>query len=635
MSSIHQILKKYWGYDSFRPLQEDIIVSTLNKNDTLALLPTGGGKSICFQVPALAMDGLCIVVSPLIALMKDQVENLQKKGIKAIAITSAMSFREIDIALDNAIYGNFKFLYLSPERLENKLFLERLSKMKVSLLAVDEAHCISQWGYDFRPSYLKIAEIREKIPDVPVLALTATATPEVVKDIQEKLKFKKENVLKKSFERKNLAYIILYEEDKLNRLISICNKIPGTAVVYTRNRKRTQEIALFLRKNKINADFYHAGLSALERNKKQEDWINNKTRIMVATNAFGMGIDKPDVRFVVHIDLPDNLEAYFQEAGRAGRDEKKAYAILLYSQNDRLELQKNFENSFPSIEQIRNTYQAICNYFQLAIGAGEGVSFNFDLQELCTRFNLNPLTVYNSIKFLEREGYIATNESVYHSSKIHIKVNKEDLYKFEVANPTYEILIKTLLRSYGGLFDYYIPINENEIAKRIKTDKNNVIKQLKELTKLDIIDYVASTDLPQIIFLQERKDATKIVISAENYILLKQRAKKRLDWVFHYAESRHLCRSRILLSYFGENDSKDCGKCDVCIAKKKSGLSPQKFEEIYTMIIQLISKNDVTTSELKEYLSNYSESEYLKVLQYLIEHAQIKLNNEGKYQLNK
>jgi ATP-dependent DNA helicase RecQ len=635
MSSIHQILKKYWGYDNFRPLQEDIIVSTLNKNDTLALLPTGGGKSICFQVPALAMEGLCIVVSPLIALMKDQVENLQKKGIKAIAITSAMSFREIDIALDNAIYGNFKFLYLSPERLENKLFLERLSKMKISLLAIDEAHCISQWGYDFRPSYLKIAEIREKIPDVPVLALTATATPEVVKDIQQKLKFKKENVLQKSFERKNLAYIVLYEEDKLNRLITICNKIPGTAVVYTRNRKRSQEIAIFLRKNKINADFYHAGLSALERNKKQEDWINNKTRIMVATNAFGMGIDKPDVRFVVHMNLPDNLEAYFQEAGRGGRDEKKAYAILLYSQNDRLELQKNFENSFPSIEQIRNIYQAICNYFQLAIGAGDGVRFNFDIQELCTRFNLNPLTVYNSIKFLEREGYIATNESVYHSSKIHIKVNKEDLYKFEVTNPYYETLIKTLLRSYGGLFDYYTPINENEIAKRLKTDKNNIIKQLNELTKLDIIDYVASTDLPQIIFLQERKDASKLFISAENYMQLKERAKKRLEWVLHYTESRHLCRSRILLSYFGENDSKDCGQCDVCIEKKKSGLSPQKFEEIYQKIIQLISKNDVTTSELKEYLSNYSESEYLKVLQYLIEHAQIKLNNEGKYQLNK
>lgn len=634
MSSIHQILKKYWGYDNFRPLQEDIIVSTLNKNDTLALLPTGGGKSICFQVPALAMDGLCLVISPLIALMKDQVENLQKKGIRAIAITSAMSFKEIDIALDNAIHGNFKFLYISPERLHNELFLARLSKMKVSLLAIDEAHCISQWGYDFRPSYLRIAEIREKLPDVPVLALTATATPEVVKDIQQKLHFKKENVLQKSFERKNLAYIVLYEEDKLNRLINICNKIPGTAVIYARNRKKTQEIALFLRKNNISADFYHAGLSAIERNKKQEYWINNKTRIMVATNAFGMGIDKPDVRFVVHMDLPDNLEAYFQEAGRGGRDEKKAYGILLYSQNDRLELERNFELSFPSIEQIRTTYQAICNYFQLAIGAGEGISFDFDIHELCTRYNLKPLTVFNSLKFLEREGYLATTESVYHSSKIHIKVNKEDLYKFEVANRIYEPIIKLLLRSYGGLFDYYVSVNEQEIAQRLKSDKNNVVKLLNELKKLDIIDYVASTDLPQILFLQERKDASKLSISAENYAQLKERAKKRIEWVVHYTESRHLCRSRILLSYFGESNANDCGQCDVCIEKKKSGLTLQKFEEIYQNIKSLLASINVTPSELKAHLSNYSESDYLKVLQYMVEQSQIKLNNEGKYQLN-
>lgn len=633
MSSIHQILKKYWGYDNFRPLQEDIIVSTLNKKDTLALLPTGGGKSICFQVPALAMEGLCLVVSPLIALMKDQVENLQKKGIRAIAITSAMSFREIDIALDNAIHGNFKFLYISPERLHNELFLARLSKMNVSLLAIDEAHCISQWGYDFRPSYLRIAEIREKLPNVPVLALTATATPEVVKDIQEKLHFKKENVLQKSFERKNLAYMVLYEEDKLNRLISICNKIPGTAVVYARNRKKTQEIALFLRKNNISADFYHAGLSALERNKKQEEWINNKTRIMVATNAFGMGIDKPDVRFVVHMDLPDNLEAYFQEAGRGGRDEKKAYGILLYSQNDRLELERNFENSFPTIEQIRNTYQAICNYFQLAIGAGEGVSFDFDIHEVCTRYNLNPLTVFNSLKFLEREGYLATSESVYHSSKIHIKVNKEDLYKFEVANRIYEPIIKLLLRSYGGLFDYFVPINEQEIAKRLKTEKSIVEKQLEELKKLDLIDYEASTDLPQITFLQERKDASKLNISPENYSLLKERAKKRIEWVLHYTESRHICRSRILLSYFGEKNAQDCGQCDVCIEKKKSGLSQKQFDEIYNEIIQLLSTINVTPSELKDKLSKFKESEYIKVLQFMIEQNKIKLNSKGKYQL--
>lgn len=633
MSSIHEILKKNWGYDNFRPLQEDIIVSTLNKKDTLALLPTGGGKSICFQVPALAMEGICLVVSPLIALMKDQVENLQKRGIKAIAITSAMSYKEIDVALNNAIYGNFKFLYISPERLQNELFLARLSKMKVSLLAIDEAHCISQWGYDFRPSYLRIAEIREKLPNVPLLALTATATPEVVKDIQQKLLFKQENVLQKSFERKNLSYVVIYEEDKLNRLLTICRKVKGSGVVYARNRKKTQEIAIFLRKNNISADFYHAGLSAIERNKKQEEWINNHTRIMVATNAFGMGIDKPDVRFVVHMDLPDNLEAYFQEAGRGGRDEKKAYGILLYSQNDRLELEQNFENSFPTIEQIRNTYQAICNFFQLAVGVGQGLSFDFDIHELCSLYNLIPLTVFNSLKFLEREGYLALSESVYHSSKIHIKVNKEDLYKFEVANKTYEPIIKLLLRSYGGLFDYYVPINEQEIAKRLKIDKKSVIHQLKTLKKLDFIDYIESTDLPKIIFLQERKDASKLNISSENYTFLKERAKKRVEWVLHYAESRHLCRSRILLSYFGENDVKDCGQCDVCINKKKIDLSHEQFDKIYNELIQLLKTINVTPSELKEKLSSYSEKDYLKVLQFMIEQSKIKLNNDGKYQL--
>jgi ATP-dependent DNA helicase RecQ len=631
--SIHEILHNYWGYNNFRPLQEDIILSVLNGNDTLALLPTGGGKSICFQVPALAKEGICLVISPLIALMKDQVENLQKKGIKAIAITSAMSFKEIDIALENAINGNFKFLYISPERLHNELFLARLQRMKVSMLAIDEAHCISQWGYDFRPSYLRIAEIREQLKNIPVLALTATATPEVVKDIQEKLCFKQENVLQKSFERKNLAYVVLYEEDKNKRLVNICNKISGTGVIYARNRKKTQEIALLLRKNNVTADFYHAGLPALERAQKQEAWINNKIRIMVATNAFGMGIDKPDVRFVVHMDLPDNTEAYFQEAGRGGRDEKKAYAILLFSSNDKIELLRNFENSFPPLDEIKKTYQAIANFFQLAIGAGSGLSFDFDIHELCTRYNLSPLTVHNSIRFLEREGLIATNESVYHSSKVHIKLNKEDLYKFEVANKLYEPLIKLLLRSYGGMFDYYVPINEKELAKRLNTNVQSVKEQLLQLDKLNVIDYSPATDLPQLLFMKERQDAQKIKISAENYTELKERSKKRIEWILHYAQSRHLCRSRILLSYFGETNTSNCGQCDVCIEKNKSGLDTKQFEEIYFDIKKQLVEIPYTPTEIKEKLSKHKEKDIIKVIQYMIEQSEIYLNNEGKYEL--
>lgn len=422
--NIHNILAKYWGYHSFRPLQEEIITSVLQGNDTLALLPTGGGKSVCFQVPALVQEGVCIVISPLIALMKDQVDNLQKKGISAIAITSAMHKREIDIAFDNCVYGNIKFLYLSPERLITPIAQARIQKMKVSLIAVDEAHCISQWGYDFRPSYLEIAKLRELQPKVPVLALTATATPEVVKDIQEKLRFKKANVLQKSFERKNLAYVVIGEEDKLSRLLKVVNNVGGTGVVYVRNRKKTQEVAAFLQKNKIPADFYHAGLTPGERSQKQDSWIKNKTRVIVATNAFGMGIDKPDVRFVVHLDLPDSLEAYFQEAGRAGRDEGKAYAVMLYNEADINDLKSNVEMSFPSVEEIRQTYQALANYYQLAVGSGEGAAFDFDISELCRNYKLEPVTVFNSIRFLEKEGYISATEAVYQPSRINFTLNK-------------------------------------------------------------------------------------------------------------------------------------------------------------------------------------------------------------------
>ncbi|TAL60569.1 MAG: ATP-dependent DNA helicase RecQ, partial [Bacteroidetes bacterium] len=468
--TIQQILLKHWGYSHFRALQEDIINSVLAGNDTLALMPTGGGKSLCFQIPALAKEGICIVISPLIALMKDQVENLRAKGVKAMAITSGMSKKEIDIAFDNCVYGDYKFLYLSPERLDSGLARTRIQKMNVNLIAVDEAHCISQWGYDFRPSYLKIADIKEMLPAVPILALTATATPDVAADIQKKLLFpargKPSNFFQKSFERKNLAYVVIKEEDKMSRLLKIVTRISGTGIVYVRNRKKSQEITDFLRANNISADYYHAGIEGSARDAKQDAWIHNKTRVIVCTNAFGMGIDKPDVRFVVHLDMPDCLEAYFQEAGRAGRDEKKSYAVLLFNGADKIDAERNMLMSFPPMEEIRKTYQSLSNYFQIPIGAGQGSVFDLDINDLCSKYNLHHLTAYNSIKFLEKEGMVSLTEAFHMPSRIHFVFNKEELYKFQVEHNFYDDFIKLLLRSYSGLFDTYVKISEQDIAKR-------------------------------------------------------------------------------------------------------------------------------------------------------------------------
>lgn len=625
---IRQILTKYWGHTHFRPLQEEIINSVLEGNDTLALLPTGGGKSICFQVPALAKEGLCLVVSPLIALMKDQVENLKKRGIKALAVTSAMHKSEIDIILDNCIYGNFKFLYVSPERLSNNLFIERVKKMKINLIAIDEAHCISQWGYDFRPSYLQIAEIRTLFPSVPLIALTATATTSVVKDIQEKLLFKKENAFQKSFERKNLSYSVLYEEDKLRKLMDITSKVAGSGIVYVRNRKKTKEIASYLSQRGVSADNYHAGLDSRVRDQKQENWIKNKCRIIVSTNAFGMGIDKPDVRFVVHMDLPDSLEAYFQEAGRGGRDEKKAFAVLLYSENDRMELERNVISGFPSIEEIRQTYQALANYFQLAIGSGEGVSFDLDISEICKVYELNTITFFNSLRFLEREGYLATTDALYHPSRIHLKVNKEELYKFQIANRTYDNFIKLILRSYAGTFDDYVKINENDLADRTGLSKENIIKALESLDKFGILTYVKQSSLPKIIFLKERVDVKNLSISKGNHSDRKKIAVEKMEWVIHYASSTHKCRSQILLSYFGESDSYRCGICDICLERNKLELSNLEFEQVSNRIKSLLKHAPQTLSELIRHLDS-REDKSLKVVQWLIENEKINYNDDG------
>lgn len=627
---IHDILKKYWSYDTFRPLQEEIIRTVLKGNDTLALLPTGGGKSICFQVPALSKEGLCIVVSPLIALMKDQVENLQRRQIKAMAVTSAMSRSEIDVALDNCIYGKYKFLYVSPERLTTDIFRTRVKKMNVSLIAVDEAHCISQWGYDFRPSYLKISELRGLLPEVPLLALTATATPEVVKDIQLKLLFKKENVQKKSFARENLAYVVLKEEDKLKRLLKICSNIKGTGIVYVRNRRKTKEVADFLNTNKINADHYHAGLNPQLRDARQLKWLEGRTRVIVCTNAFGMGIDKPDVRFVAHLDLPDCIEAYFQEAGRAGRDEKKAFAVLLYNEADRLELEGNLKKNFPPIEEIKRTYQALVNFFQLAAGTGEGSNFNFDLGSFCETYKLNASVVFNSLKLLEKENYVSLTEAVSQPSRIHFTVHRDELYKFQVANPKYDEFIKLILRSYSGVFDEFVKISESELSRRSNIHYEDVLKLLEYFQKVNLLTYHPQTDYPQIIFTQNAQPAKDLYLSKENYSGRKAKAMERADAIVHYVSETHLCRSRTLLAYFGETDSDDCGVCDICLERKRTEFTHEEFEQVMGEIVNMLTMHPLTLKELVEHIPDHREEKILKVVRWLMDNNEVLYDDANK-----
>lgn len=629
MQNIHEILEEYWGHKNFRPLQENIINSVLEKIDTLALLPTGGGKSVCFQIPALAQEGICIVISPLIALMKDQVENLVSRGIKAIALTSGMHKREIDIALDNCVHGNIKFLYLSPERLESEIVKVRLQKMNVNLIAIDEAHCISQWGYDFRPSYLKIELLRELLPGIPVLALTATATTEVVSDIQQKLCFKQENLFQKSFERSNLSYVVLREEDKLARLVKVAKKLKGSGIVYVRNRRKTVDIANYLKSHSISADFYHAGLTAKMRDQKQADWMQNKTRIIVCTNAFGMGIDKHDVSFVVHIDLPDSIEAYFQEAGRAGRNERKAYAVLLYNESDKIELERNTDASYPSIEEIKKTYQALANYYQLAIGSGFGTTFNFDITAFCDNYKLRAITVFNCLKFIEREGYISTTESFHQSSKVKFELNREDIYKFQLASPTFDPFIKLLLRSHTGLFDNFVKINETDLANKIKNSRKDAIKKLNYLQQHKVLTYIPQTELAQLTFERERVDANKLSISNENYALLKKRSIKRMKSVIKYADSDHMCRSKLLLAYFGETDTTRCNQCDVCLAENRTTLHSDDFEKISVQIKTLLAVKPLQLSSLVDALTAGNEDKRIQTIQWLVDNGQLKYNDEN------
>jgi len=622
---IHQVLKQFWGYDHFRPLQEEIIQSVLAGKDTLALMPTGGGKSICFQVPALSQPGICIVVSPLIALMKDQVENLRQRGVKAVAIISGMGKREIDILLDNCIYGDIKFLYISPERLLSELVKERIRHMRVNLIAIDEAHCISQWGYDFRPPYLHLTELRDLHPEVPVLALTATATNQVAQDIQDKLRFRTGNVFRKSFERKNLSYVVFDEENKFRKLSSIARNIQGSGIVYVRNRRETQEVARQLNRERISADFYHAGLDVVTRSKKQEAWKTGQIRVMVATNAFGMGIDKADVRFVVHLDLPESLEAYYQEAGRAGRDEQKAFAVLLFNNSDTLLLEKRLAQSYPTIEEIKLIYHHLGNYYQLAYGAGEGLVLPFDVGEFCQRFKLEALKTLNALKFLEKDEYLAVSESVYLPSRVQITMGHEDLYRFQIEHQEYDFFLKTLLRSYGGIYDHYIPIKESDLAKRLNTGKEKVVSILQKLQDLEIISYRPQTDKPQLQFLKARVDTQHLII---NRVFREERQRihtHQVSSVIAYAQTS-VCRNIQLLRYFNEADARECGVCDVCLEQKRKLRKGSEINALTYRIVELLNAGPCTLESLISSLSG-DENEKLQAIQLLLDAG--KIRNDG------
>ena len=579
------LLKQYWGHEVFRPLQEDIINAVLQGRDTLALMPTGGGKSICFQVPALQMAGICIVVSPLIALMKDQVESLRKKGIDAVAVFSGMSRREVDIALDNCVYGRIKFLYLSPERLYSDLVKERIRYMKVSLIAVDEAHCISQWGYDFRPAYLELNRLREVHSEVPFLALTATATPRVVQDIQDKLNFVGNTVFQKSFRRDNLSYMVLAEQDKMGRMLRVIHKVGGTGVIYVRNRRETQEVAQYLVNHGVSADFYHAGLDPQIRAQKQDSWMEGRTRVIVATNAFGMGIDKADVRFVLHLDIPDSLEAYYQEAGRAGRDGKKAFPVLLYQAADREKLWDNFMSDFPPIRFIQEVYHHLGNYFQIAYGAGKGVFFDFDVVDFCKRYKINVLSTLSALKFLERDGWIAVSEAVFIPSRFKFEIDYQELYKFQVQSAKYDPLIKLILRNTGGVFDFYVTLNEYELAKKMRVSYDVIVDMLRGLQQQGIASYLPKTDAPQLEFLQGRVDYKHLYIDT-SFIKERKRIKEeQIKAIYAYLDTKD-CRSIALQDYFGEKDQTFCGVCDLCLLRQqRDGIEGKLKAEIKTILL--------------------------------------------------
>ena len=599
-----RILKQYWGYDRFRGIQEDIIDSISKNKDTLGLMPTGGGKSITFQVPALAKEGMCLVITPLIALMKDQVQNLKKRGIKALAIYSGMSRQDIIITLENCIFGNYKFLYISPERLDTEIFRTKLRKMHISMITVDESHCISQWGYDFRPAYLKIAEIRELLPDVPVLALTATATPEVVKDIQARLHFRHKNVFRMSFERNNLAYIVRKTENKTAELLHILRSMPGSAIVYVRNRRRTKEITELLNNEHITADFYHAGLDDATKDIRQHRWQSGESRVMVATNAFGMGIDKPDVRIVIHMDLPDSIEAYFQEAGRAGRDGQKAYAVILYAKSDKTTLHKRIPDTFPEKEYIRDVYEHLQYYYQMAMGDGLDCVREFNIEDFCRKFKYFPVPVDSALRILTQAGYLEYTAEQDSTSRILFTIRRDELYRLREMGEDMDRLIQAVLRSYTGVFTDYTYIHEDSLAIRTGLTRRQIYEMLVHLAKLRIVSYIPHKKTPYIIYTRERVEAQRIHISPEVYEHRKARYETRINAMLDYVTNDTVCRSRMLLDYFGERNEHNCGQCDTCISlRSKSKVSEQPDREaLCTKVCGILSRESLTPAGLLKQL---------------------------------
>jgi len=628
-----EILKKYWGYDSFRGIQEDIINSIGSGKDTLGLMPTGGGKSITFQVPALAIDGICIVITPLIALMKDQVQNLKSRGIKAIAIYSGMTRQEIIVALENCIFGDYKFLYISPERLDTDIFRSKLKSMDVNMVTVDESHCISQWGYDFRPAYLKIADIRTLLPKVPVLALTATATSEVVKDIQARLHFKEENVFRMSFERKNLAYIVRETDNKLEEVLHILSKVQGTAIVYARSRKRTKETAEVLIQKGITAEFYHAGLGNETKDIRQKKWQTGECRVIVATNAFGMGIDKADVRIVIHLDLPDSPEAYFQEAGRAGRDGKKAYAVMLYSKADKTTLKKRITDTFPEKEYIKEIYEHVNYYYQMAMGDGRDCMFEFNLEEFCRKFKHFPVPANNALKILTQAGYIEYTEEQDNASRLIFTVHRDELYKLKEMGKEMDALIQAILRSYTGVFTDYAYIHEDSLALRTGMTAPQIYENLKLLSKRRIIDYIPHKKTPYIIYMRERVEIGRLNISREVYEERKARYVSRIEAMIEYVTNQEACRSRLLLHYFGEKNEHNCSQCDTCVKLKKNNYKKNQRELIENKVLTILSNQSLTPVEVSKSL-DINPNQSSEIIQYLLDEGKIIIKN-GLISINK